>query len=44
MASPTLDERAGGRRKKIRNDSPNTGMRNDSFRNYADYMMTAEFA
>jgi uncharacterized protein (DUF488 family) len=34
----------GGRRKKLRNDSPNTGLRNDSFRNYADYMMTAEFA
>ncbi len=33
----------GGRRKKIRNDSPNTGLRNDSFRNYADYMMTEEF-
>ena len=34
----------GGRRKKIRDDSPNTGLRNDSFRNYADYMMTEEFA
>ena len=34
----------GGRRKKIRHDSPNTGLRNDSFRNYADYMMTDEFA
>ncbi len=34
----------GGRRKKIRNDSPNTGLRNDSFRNYADYMLTREFA
>jgi uncharacterized protein (DUF488 family) len=34
----------GGRRKKIRDDSPNTGLRNDSFRNYADYMLTAEFA
>jgi len=34
----------GGRRKKIRNDSPNTGLRNDSFRNYADYMLTEEFA
>ena len=30
----------GGRRKKIRDDSPNTGLRNDSFRNYADYMLT----
>jgi len=34
----------GGRRKKIRGDSPNTGLRNDSFRNYADYMLTTEFA
>ncbi len=33
----------GGHRKKIRNDSPNTGLRNDSFRNYADYMLTPEF-
>jgi uncharacterized protein (DUF488 family) len=33
----------GGRRKKIRNDSPNLALRNDSFRNYADYMLTAEF-
>jgi uncharacterized protein (DUF488 family) len=34
----------GGRRKKIRDDSPNAGLRNESFRNYADYMMTEEFA
>lgn len=34
----------GGHRKKIRGDSPNTGLRNDSFRNYADYMLTPEFA
>src|SRR5690349_3538348 len=33
----------GGRRKKIRNDSPNTALRSDSFRNYADHMLTAEF-
>jgi uncharacterized protein (DUF488 family) len=33
----------GGRRKKIRDDSPNLALRNDSFRNYADYMLTAEF-
>jgi len=33
----------GGRRKKIRDDSPNTGLRNDAFRNYADYMLTPEF-
>jgi len=34
----------GGRRKKILDDSPNTGLRNDSFRNYADYMLTPQFA
>jgi uncharacterized protein (DUF488 family) len=34
----------GGHRKKIRGDSPNSGLRNDSFRNYADYMLTPEFA
>ncbi len=33
----------GGRRKKIRNDSPNIAIRSDSFRNYADYMLTPEF-
>jgi uncharacterized protein (DUF488 family) len=33
----------GGRRKKIRDDSPHVALRNDSFRNYADYMLTAEF-
>ena len=33
----------GGRRKKIRDDSPNIGLRSLSFRNYADYMLTAEF-
>lgn len=33
----------GGRRKKIRDDSPNIALRNDSFRNYADYMLTPEF-
>jgi uncharacterized protein (DUF488 family) len=34
----------GGRRKKTRADSPNLALRNESFRNYADYMMTDEFA
>ncbi len=34
----------GGRRKKIRDDSPNIGLRNESFRNYADYMLTPQFA
>jgi uncharacterized protein (DUF488 family) len=33
----------GGRRKKTRDDSPNVALRNDSFRNYADYMLTTEF-
>ncbi len=33
----------GGRRKKIRDDSPHTGLRSASFRNYADYMLTPEF-
>ena len=33
----------GGRRKKSLEDSPNVALRNDSFRNYADYMLTAEF-
>ncbi|MGI9102927.1 MAG: DUF488 domain-containing protein [Terriglobales bacterium] len=33
----------GGRRKKIRDDSPNTALRSPSFRNYADYMLTPEF-
>ncbi len=34
----------GGHRKKILEESPNTGLRNDSFRNYADYMLTPDFA
>ena len=33
----------GGRRKSIRDDSPNIALRNSSFRNYADYMLTPEF-
>lgn len=33
----------GGYRKKTRDDSPNIGLRNQSFRNYADYMLTREF-
>ena len=33
----------GGYRKKIRDDSPNLALRNSSFRNYADYMLTGEF-
>ena len=41
--SVRLDQRLGGRRKKIRDDSPNIALRNDSFRNYADYMLTQDF-
>ena len=33
----------GGRRKKIRDDSPHIALRSPSFRNYADYMLTEEF-
>jgi uncharacterized protein (DUF488 family) len=33
----------GGYRKKIREESPHIGLRNASFRNYADYMLTVEF-
>jgi uncharacterized protein (DUF488 family) len=33
----------GGYRKKILDDSPNLGLRNASFRNYADHMLTPEF-
>lgn len=33
----------GGMRKKSLNDSPNVALRNASFRNYADYMLTREF-
>ncbi len=33
----------GGYRKKILAESPNVALRNDSFRNYADYMRTPKF-
>ena len=33
----------GGRRKKQPLESPNSGLRNQSFRNYADHMLTPEF-
>jgi uncharacterized protein (DUF488 family) len=33
----------GGRRKKIREDSPHIAIRSDSFRNYADYTLTENF-
>ena len=48
-ALPTADiqyvwmKTLGGRRKKIRDDSPNVGLRSLSFRNYADYTLTGEF-
>lgn len=34
----------GGYRKQTRKDSPNTGLRNASFRHYADYMLSDGFA
>jgi uncharacterized protein (DUF488 family) len=34
----------GGYRKTIRQDSPHTALRSRSFRNYADYTLTPEFA
>lgn len=33
----------GGRRSKQMDESPNTALRNESFRNYADYMLTPQF-
>lgn len=33
----------GGYRKKTLAESPNVALRNDSFRNYADYMLTPDF-
>ncbi len=33
----------GGRRRKVRDDSPNAGLRVEGFRNYADYMLMPEF-
>jgi uncharacterized protein (DUF488 family) len=33
----------GGYRKKVLDESPHIALRNDSFRNYADYMLTPEF-
>lgn len=37
------EKELGGRRGKSLEKSPNTGLRNDSFRNYADYMLTPQF-
>jgi uncharacterized protein (DUF488 family) len=36
-------EALGGRRKKTNGSSNNLGLRNESFRNYADYMLTEGF-
>ena len=36
-------EALGGRRRKQPDESVNLGLRNDGFRNYADYMLTDEF-
>jgi uncharacterized protein (DUF488 family) len=36
-------EALGGRRPKQRDESPNLGLESRGFRNYADYMLTAEF-
>lgn len=36
-------EELGGMRKKSLDDSPNIALRNASFRNYADYMLSPEF-
>lgn len=33
----------GGYRKKVLDESPHLALRNQSFRNYADYMLTPEF-
>lgn len=33
----------GGYRKKTLDESPNLALRNESFRNYADYMLTPDF-
>ena len=36
-------EALGGRRHKQRDESPNLGLENQGFRNYADYMLTDAF-
>ena len=36
-------EALGGRRHKQRDESPNLGLENKGFRNYADYMLTEQF-
>ena len=37
------EKRLGGRRKKTLEESPNIALRSDSFRNYADHMLSSEF-
>jgi uncharacterized protein (DUF488 family) len=37
------EKELGGRREKSLTESPNGGLRNDAFRNYADHMLTVEF-
>jgi uncharacterized protein (DUF488 family) len=39
-----LGEALGGRRRRVLPGSPNAGLRNASFRNYADHMQTPEFS
>lgn len=36
-------EALGGRRRKQQDESANIGLRNEGFRNYADYMLTEDF-
>ena len=36
-------EKLGGRRRKQQGESVNVGLRNEAFRNYADYKLTDEF-
>jgi uncharacterized protein (DUF488 family) len=38
-----LEALGGRRRREASGKSPNTGLENESFRNYADYMLTSEF-
>lgn len=38
------EQALGGRRKQMPGQSPHSALRNDSFRNYADYMLTEPFA
>jgi uncharacterized protein (DUF488 family) len=37
------EKEMGGRRGRSLQDSPNSGLRNDAFRNYADHMLTLPF-